>query len=215
MGLFDSLRGFTGGVDSDLVNRGIPARGLVLGVNMNGAGVSFGADNYRVCDIQVQVFADGALPYVAQCRQRVHEVVLPQLGGGVAVSIRVDPQDASRVAIVFGEEPPVVTLAAPQDGGAAAILASGTPAEAVVVANQPLGVRNHEGHDMHAFTLTIIPMGADPYQVQVGNPFPASALPLVFPGARIPVKIGPAGPHDVAIDWAAAQGQGGTTLTKQ
>ncbi len=211
MGLFDSLRGFTGGVDSDLVNRGIPARGVVVGVEINGAGVSFGADNYRVCDLAVQVFLDGAQPYVAQCRQRVHEVVLPQLGGGVAVSIRVDPQDGSRIAIVFGEEPPVVTLGPPPDGGSATILASGTPAEAVVVANQPLGVRNHEGHDVHLFTLTVVPMDGQPYQVQVGNPFPATALPLVFPGAKVPVKIGADGPHAVAIDWAAAQG---TDLTK-
>lgn len=206
MGLFDSLRGFTGGVDSDLVNRGIPARGMIVGVDVNGAGVSFGADNYRVCDLAVQVFLDGAQPYVAQCRQRVHEVMLPQLGGGVAVSIRVDPQDGNRIAVVFGEEPPVVTLGPPPDGGAATILAHGTPAEAVVVANAPLGVRNHEGHDVHVFTLTVVPPGAQPYQVQIGNPFPAEALPLVFPGAKVPVKIGPEGPHAVAIDWAAAQG---------
>jgi hypothetical protein len=206
MGLFDSLRGFTGGVDSDLVNRGIPARGLVMGVDVNGAGVSFGADNYRVCDLAVQVFLDGGQPYMAQCRQRVHEVVLPQLGGGVAVSLRVDPQDLSKIAIVFGEEPPVVTLGPSPDGGAAAILASGAPAEAVVVANQPLGVRNHEGHDVHVFTLTVIPMDAQPYQVQIGNPFPSEALPLVFPGAKVPVKIGAEGPHAVAIDWASAAG---------
>ena len=212
MGLFDSIRGFTGGVDSDLVDRGIPGRGMIFGVDVNGAGVAFGPDQYRVCDLTVQVYLDGAQPYMAQCRQRVHEVVLPQLGGGVAVAIRVDPQDGSRIAIVFGEEPPVVTLGPSPDGGAAAILATGTPPEAVVVANAPLGVRNHEGHDVHVFTLTVIPMDGEPYQVQVGNPFPASALPLVFPGAKVPVKIGAAGPHDVGIDWPAAQGP---DLTKQ
>ncbi len=206
MGLFDSLRGFTGGVDSDLVARGIPARGLIMGVEVNGAGVAFGPDQYRVCDLAVQVYLDGGQPYMAQCRQRVHEVLLPQLGGGVAVSIRVHPQDGSRIAVVFGEEPPVVTLGPSPDGGAATILAHGTPAEAVVVANQPLGVRNHEGHDVHVFTLTVIPRNAQPYQVQVGNPFPAEALPLVFPGAKVPVKLGDEGPHAVAIDWTAAHG---------
>src|SRR5262245_39389633 len=117
MGLRDAIRGVTGGVDSDLVNRGIPARGLIVGVNINGAGVAFGPDQYRVCDLHVQVFLDGAQPYVATCRQRVHEVMLPQLGGGVAVSIRVDPADGSKIAVVFGEEPPVVTLAPPANGG--------------------------------------------------------------------------------------------------
>ena len=214
MGLRDALRGVTGGVDSDLVNGGIPARGLIVGVNVNGAGVAFGPDQYRVCDLHVQVFADGGQPYVAQCRQRVHEVMLPQLGGGVAVSVRIDPADLNRIAVVFGEEPPIVTMGPPESGGSAAILATGTPAEAVVVANQPLGVRNHEGHDLHIFTLTVLPAGGQPYQVQVGNPLPATALPFVFPGARVPVKLGDQGPEAVAIDWANATPPSGPDLGK-
>ena len=206
MGLLDGLRGITGGTDETLLQTGIRARGLITGVQLNGAQVSFGADSYRVCDLHVQVFVDGWQPYVTACRQRVHEVLLPQLGGGAAVSVRVDRGDASKVAVVFGEEPPIVTLGPPPDGGSAAILATGRPAEAVIVSNAPLGLRNHEGHDVHVFTLTVLPMDAQPYQVQVGNPLPASALPLVFPGARVPVKVGLEGPHAVAVDWAAAGG---------
>lgn len=205
MGLFDAFRGMTGGVDNDLVTNGLPGRGLLVGIQVNGAQVSFGADEYRVCDLQLQVFLDGGQPYVASCRQRVHEVILPQLGGGTALAVRVDRNDASKVAVVFGEEPPIVALAPPADGGSATILAYGRDAEGVIVANQPLGLRNHEGHDVHLFTLTVSSPGTDPYQVQVGNPLPGSALPLVFPGARVPIKIGPDGPQSVAIDWARAQ----------
>jgi len=204
MGLFDSIRGVTGGIDDELARHGLRGRGLVVGVQLNGAQVSFGADSYRVCDLTLQVFIDGAQPYVTTCRQRVHEVMLPQLGSGVSVSVRVHPADASRVAIIFGEEPPVVTLAVPSDGGSAAILASASSAEAVIVANAPLGLRNHEGHDVHLFTLTVLPPGAEPYQVQIGNPLPRQALAFVFPGARVPIKIGPEGPQAVAIDWVAA-----------
>ena len=92
MGLFDGLRGITGGTDQALLQTGIPARALITGVQINGAQVSFGADSYRVCDLHLQVFVDGWQPYVTACRQRVHEVLLPQLGGGVAVSVRVDPR---------------------------------------------------------------------------------------------------------------------------
>ncbi len=208
MGLFDAFRGVTGGVDGDLVTNGVPGRGVIVGVQINGAQVSFGPEAYRVCDLQVQVFLDGGQPYVAACRQRVHEVLLPQLGGGVAVSVRVDRADASRIAVVFGEDPPVVTLAPPADGGSAAILAHGREAEAVIVASQPLGLRNHEGSDVHLFTLTVIPPGGQPYQVQVGNPMPPTALPLVFPGAKVPIKVGTDGPQSVAIDWDRAAGTG-------
>ena len=209
MGLFDAFRGVTGGVDPDLLSDGVPGRGVIVGVQVNGAQVSFGAEAHRVCDLHVQVFLDGGQPYVAACRQRVHEVLLPQLGGGVAVAVRVARDDASRVAVVFGEEPPVVTLAPPADGGSAAILARGREAEAVIVANQPLGIRNHEGADVHLFTLTVLPADGQPYQVQVGNPLPPTALPLVFPGAKVPVKVGAEGPQNVAIDWAHAAAPGG------
>ena len=39
----------------------------------------------------------------------------------------------------------------------------------------------------------------------MGNPLPAWALPHVFPGARVPVRIGPGGPQAVAVDWEATR----------
>jgi hypothetical protein len=41
-----------------------------------------------------------------------------------------------------------------------------------------------------------------PYQIQVGNAVPASALPLLFPGSKLHAKLGE-GPNDVVVDWAA------------
>jgi len=51
--------------------------------------------------------------------------------------------------------------------------------------------------------LTVMPHGGAPYQVQVGNPTPSAALPFLFPGSRVPVKIGTI-PNAVVIDWEAA-----------
>jgi hypothetical protein len=48
-----------------------------------------------------------------------------------------------------------------------------------------------------------MPEGKDPYQIQVGNPTPPAALPFLFPGSRVPVKIG-TDPNAVVIDWDAA-----------
>ena len=90
----------------------------------------------------------------------------------------------------------------PEGTGASAILATGAAAEAVIVSNIPLGLRGWDGTDVHLFVLTVIPATGAPYQVQLGNPFPSNALPFVFPGARVPVKVG-ANPNDVAIDWAS------------
>jgi hypothetical protein len=112
----------------------------------------------------------------------------------------VDRQNPMQVALDFSTAAPIVTMPRPADGvgSAAALLMTGTPTDAVIVSNSPLGLRTWDGHDMYLFTLTVIPTNGAPYQVQVGNPMPANALPYVFPGARVPVKMG-VGANDLAV----------------
>ena len=55
---------------------------------------------------------------------------------------------------------------------------------------------------MHALTLTVATGVETPYQIQVGNAVPASALPLLYPGSKLNAKLGD-GPNDVVVDWAA------------
>lgn len=68
--------------------------------------------------------------------------------------------------------------------------------------NGPGGMRTWDGNDVHLFQLTVTEPGRAPYQAQVGNGLPIHALPKVYPGARVPVKLGTQ-PNDVAIDWTA------------
>ena len=203
MGLFKKFKEMAGGADEELVANGMPARGIVMGGELSGTAVTIGVEEHRVVDMAIQVFADGMSPYMVNVRQRIPEWMLANLAG-MAVAMRIDPSDPSRAVVVLGEEPPVPTLAPPPDGGAAALLVSGVPAQAVIVSNQPLGVRNHEGHDVHLLQLTVMPEGQDPYSAQVGNAVPPKALPLLFPGARVHVRLDPSdGPNAVAVDWDA------------
>jgi hypothetical protein len=127
---------------------------------------------------------------------------------GATVAVRVDPNDHARVALSLGEAPPVVTMASSGDantGSAARILSEGTPCKAVIVQSEPLGMRNPAGNDMYAFLLTILADGRAPYQIQVGNPVPAAAIPLLYPGNTVPAMRMPHGDdREVAIDWEAA-----------
>ncbi len=206
MGIFKALKETKNLLSSD---NGIGAdavlgRGLVIDANLAGMAISMGVDEYRVVNLRVQVFVDHQQAYIAECRQKVEEWRLGQVVGQ-AFAVRVDRHDPTRIALDFTLPAPVVTMARPADGqsSAATILATGTPAEAVIVSNTPLGLRTWDGHDLQFFVLTVIPAGGAPYQTQLGNPMPASALPYVFPGARVPVKVG-ATPNDVAIDWSMA-----------
>lgn len=209
MGLFDDIaegfRNLTGGVDQQLLSTGVLARGEILGITLSGTTVTImnGLEE-RSCTFSLRVLMSGEQPFDVSVVQRVAEVWIPQLQQpGAVVAVRVDPADHTRVAIDFATQPPEVSL--PESTGensAAWILANGKPVTVVLVANQPMGITNHKGDPVHALTLTLATGVDTPYQVQVGNAVPATALPLVYPGSKLHAKLGKA-PNDVVVDWAA------------
>jgi hypothetical protein len=130
---------------------------------------------------------------------------------GAMVAVRVDPSDHSRIALSLGEKAPTVTMARsgdPNTAPASRVLEFGEPCKAVIVEAQPMGLRSTKGKDMYAFVLTVLVQGRAPYQIQVGNPVPEAAKPLVFLGNTVPAKRMPDGAdHELAIDWDAALAQ--------
>ncbi|MFB9317086.1 hypothetical protein [Cryptosporangium minutisporangium] len=207
----DGFKQLAGGVDEELLRTGRPARGLILDIQLTGTTVQVGGPPERVCVFTLEVTPDDTPAYQAVVRQRIAEHVLPRLQPGMTfVAVRVDPANPGRVAIDWASEPPVVR-ATPTAGvpSAAELLATGIPCEAVIIQSAPLGMRNPQGVDLHAFVLTIMRPGVAPYQIQVGNPVPQHAVPLVYPGSRLSARVSPSEPNAVAIDWdtslAAAQ----------
>jgi len=197
------LRKITGGPDKKLLETGLLGRGIITEVKPTGTTLQSGNGLVqRVCVFTVEVSLDCKPPYMATCKQRFPEIELARIQpGNTTLAVRVNPDDPDQIVLDFSAEPPVVTSAGGKS--AAAILATGAPGRAVIVAFQPLGKRNPAGVDLYYFRLTVMPDGKDPYQIEVGNPTPPSALPFLFPGSRVPVKIG-AGPNDVVVDWEAA-----------
>jgi hypothetical protein len=211
MGLRDKLRSATGGVSAELMQNGILARGEVVNVAMTGMTVSHGGDQVvgqtQVCNVTVNVIMDNTAPYQATARQAIPVLALPQLSSGSAVvAVRVDPDDHSKIALDLGTDPPTVTISSEgaNRASAAELLATGTPARAVIIQSQPMGVRSQAGIDVYGFVLTILCDGHAPYQTQVGNAVPPAAVPLLYPGANLPAKVIPDQPNHVAIDWDAA-----------
>jgi hypothetical protein len=201
------LSKITGAPDKKVLSNGTLGRGIITDVKITGSTMQMGNGLVqRTCIFTVQVSLDGQQPYLATCRQRIAEIQIPQIQpGGTTVAVRVSPEDPQTIAIDFNEEPPVVTTPGATDGNhsAAHILETGSPGKAVIVESLPLGKRNPAGVDLYAYQLTVIPEGSQPYQIQVGNPTPPEALPFLFPGSKVPVKIGTE-PNAVVIDWNAA-----------
>jgi len=203
MGLLSKI---TGGPDKKLLETGILGRGIITDIKLTGTTLQTGNGLVqRTCLFTLEVSLDGRAPYTATCKQRIPEIQIPQIQlGNTTVAVRVNPADPAQVALDFGTEPPVVTTpGGTGNHSAAEILATGQPGRAVIIEFQPLGKRNPAGVDLYAYMLTVMPEGKDPYQIQVGNPTPPMALPFLFAGSRVPVKIGTI-PNAVVIDWAAA-----------
>jgi hypothetical protein len=212
MGLFGKMKNLTGSVDKKLLENGLLGRGIIAGVQQTS--VSTGADfnPAHVCVFTVEIQLDNEPRYTATCRQAILATVLPQLlSGQPTVAVRVDPQDHERFCLSLNEAPPTVTMASSGDantGSAAEILEYGEPCKAVIVQSQPLGTRNQRGDDMYAFLFTVMAEGRPPYQVQVGNPVPADAVPLIYPGNTVPAKRLPdRGDQYVVVDWEQALAQ--------
>lgn len=199
----------TGGVDKKLLQTGLLGRGIISEIKLTGTTIQSGNGLVqRKCVFNVEVSLDGRDPYTASCTQRIPEIQIPQIQPGFTpVAVRVDPDDLTQIVVDFSTEAPVVTTKAGTGNHSAAnILATGEPGKAVIVQSQPLGKKNPAGVDIYALVLTVMPQGRDPYQIQVGNPTPPSALPFLFAGSHVPVKIG-SEPNAVVIDWDAATAQ--------
>jgi hypothetical protein len=203
VGLFKKL---TGGVDKKLLATGLPGRGLILEVRPHGTTVQVSNGlTERVCDFRDEVSLDNRPRYEATCKQRVPEIYIPQLSSpNAVVAVRANADQLDEIVLDLEHEAPTVTIARDKNATSAAeILAMGQPAQAVIVAFGPIGMKTPEGVEVQAFKLTVMPVDGTPYQVDVGNATPPEALPLLFPGSKVPVKLG-AEANEVVIDWNAA-----------
>lgn len=212
MGLFNKMRNLAGSVPKELLQNGLLGRGIIVSIQQTSVSTGVDFDPAHVCVFTVEVALDDVPRYTATCRQAVRATILPQLMmPGATVAVRVDPDDRTRIALSLGEAPPTVTMAGagdPNTGSAARILEYGVPCRAVIVQSQPMGMRSSTGKDMYAFVLTVMADGRPPYQIQVGNPVPADAIPLVYPGNTVPAKRMPDGAdHEIVLDWDAALAQ--------
>jgi hypothetical protein len=200
----------------ELLARGLPGRGVIVSVQRTAASSGAGDALALVCVFTVEVTLRGVPRYTATCRQTVRAALLPRLiSADAIVAVRVDPGDHSRIALAPGEQPPSFTVARSNDQNAwsaARILEVGVPCTAVIVESLGLGMRTTTGDDLYAFTLRVIAEQRPPYEIQVGNPVPATALALLYAGNTVPARRIPDGDdRELAIDWKAALAQLSTT----
>jgi hypothetical protein len=204
VGLFSKINQAFGGADAELLQTGVLGRGRVMSATPSGGTVQVGGGLVeRTCDFQILVLLDGQVPYVAAARQRIPEVYLPQLQSGTAsLAIRVDSANPQHIALDLKTPAPSVRVGhATGPGTASEILENGTDGTAVIVASTPNGYQNYLGYEMYAFTWTVVTGAPQPYQAQSMTAVPPDALPLLYPGSKVHIKIGDQ-PNAIVADFS-------------
>lgn len=147
----------------------------------------------------------GVEPYEVEFKQPLTSAELDHLTAHAAqpLAVRVSKADRSKVRLALDVDPATVTVA---QGSAAETLANGEAARAVIVEFELLNPprQDSKGNPAYRLMLTVMREGRDPYQTNVGNGVPASALPFLYPGSHVPVKVDHDDPSGVVVDWALA-----------
>ncbi|GIH78020.1 hypothetical protein Plo01_44490 [Planobispora longispora] len=90
----------------------------------------------------------------------------------------------------------------------------GTPATALVISMTDTGVTVND-LPMVAFELEVCRAGAAPYRVSHRETLPRLLVGAVLPGCVLAVRIDPARPERLAIDWSVPPGEGGPVITER
>lgn len=228
MGLFKRAKSALGGVDHDLIDNGVLARGNVQDVDTSSMSVGRperGFGTRVVCTVTIEVVPlDGSDFYTASCVHPIPQVYLPKLmEPGAAVAVRVDPNDPQNIALDLEHDVPPAPIVLVGDDGTRQtvetnkatytyeeLIRDGHPCTVEVSAVFPLNQLTQAGLPASGLILQVHRDGVAPYGAQVGLHIPDSAVPVVVPGARLPGRWlpGPGLPTDVnlvTIDFPAFQ----------
>lgn len=113
--------------------------------------------------------------------------------------IAIDHARISQATVTVG---PTTTIDATAGGESAQamLLANGRPGSAFIREAKDSGIDIH-GDSVVELTLDVTPQGGAAYEARTAALVPAAARARALPGTTVPVRIDPAQPTSVAIDW--------------
>ena len=86
-----------------------------------------------------------------------------------------------------------------------ALLTTGTPGVATIKSFTDTGVQVNFNPQI-VFDASVEVEGKAPYDAKITAGVPAMHAPLVQPGCKVGVKVDPADPNSIVIDWSRPQG---------
>ncbi|MFO0745826.1 MAG: hypothetical protein U1F43_09145 [Myxococcota bacterium] len=187
---------------AQLMRDGLTGSALVRGVSQTHVRIN----RQPVMRFTLEVQLPGRTPYAVEHRQAVPMLALPLIMPGSVLAVKVDPQRAERMALLFdgtsGAEGAIVGglhWAGQADAGD--IVSRGRPGVGRIAQLVHTGHLHHDGRPIFVLTLDVRVEGKAAYPNRAGYAVPVDKAGLLAIGRELPVRVDPGDPTGVAVVW--------------
>jgi hypothetical protein len=199
-----------------LKSQGLPGQARILGMRQTGAYMN----EQPQIEMNLEVTTSMQGPYQVLVKEWVPLMLLGRLSSGVPLPVKVDPVNPQNLVIEWESSmnapgvgigampttlpPPADTsqyAPAARDAEKARLLATGVAGRATVVSAAATGEVDSEGRPVYDLVLAIEVPGQAPMQGPARTGIPPERVEQLEPGDSVPLKVDPANPSVMTVDW--------------
>jgi len=195
--------------------QGVPGTARIVGLRQTGVTLN---DQPQV-ELNLEVTTSIQGPYPVTLKEWVPMIMLGRLTSGIPLPVKVDPADPNNLVIEWestmsaagaGAMTPAPQADTSQYSQAAReaererLLATGVVGTATVLSARATGETDTEGRPVYDLMLQIEVPGQQPMQGPARTGIPEDRVDQLEPGDRVPLKVDPANPMVMTVDWENA-----------
>jgi hypothetical protein len=197
--------------------QGLPGQARIVGMRQTGAYLN----EQPQIELNLEVTTSMQGPYPVVVKEWVPLMLLGRLSSGMPLPVKVDPANPQNLVIEWessmsvpsgmgtGMTPPAHAdtsqyAPAAREAEKARLLATGVAGKATVVSAAATGQVDSEGRPVYDLVLTIEVPGRPPVQGPARTGIPVERVTQLEPGDTVPLKVDPANPSVMTVDWDSA-----------
>jgi hypothetical protein len=194
--------------------QGLPGQARIVGMRQTGAYLN----EQPQIELNLEVTTSMQGPYPVVVKEWVPLMLLGRLSSGMPLPVKVDPANPQNLVIEWESSMSapggMVTQPAQADTSQyapaareaekAGIVATGVAGRATVVSAAATGLVDSEGRPVYDLVLTIEVPGRSPVQGPARTGIPVDRVTQLEPGDTVPLKVDPANPSVMTVDWDSA-----------
>jgi hypothetical protein len=194
--------------------QGVPGQARIVGMHQTGMYMN----EQPQIELNLDVTSSMQGPYPVTVKELVPLMLLGRLTSGMPLPVKVDPANPQNVVIEWESSlgqpgagaTGLVTPAeadtsqydpAARDDEKERLLATGVEGRARVISATATGQMDSEGRPVYDLVLTIEVSGRPPMQGPARTGIPLERVTQLEPGDTVPLKVDPANPAVMTVDW--------------